>query len=105
MALGNVNPGMVGLGGLSNVMGMGGARGPGPTAMSSSVGPIGGMGQNQMSMANLRSRPLMPAQAATMAAKLRMGNRAAAMFTDEPQCGCTTPYKPAVELPDTWLDW
>ncbi|KAK1307861.1 hypothetical protein QJS10_CPA09g00047 [Acorus calamus] len=82
-----------------------GARGPGPTAMSSSVGPIGGMGQNQMSMANLRSRPLMPAQAATMAAKLRMGNRAAAMFTDEPQCGCTTPYKPAVELPDTWLHW
>ncbi|XP_008800456.2 protein PHYTOCHROME-DEPENDENT LATE-FLOWERING-like isoform X1 [Phoenix dactylifera] len=80
MNMGNMGNNVVGLGGLSNVMGMGGVRG-----ISSPMGPMSGLGNispNQMNLgsasnfsAGLHPGSISHAQAAAIAAKLRMAQQ------------------------------
>ncbi|KAK6914660.1 Spt20-like, SEP domain [Dillenia turbinata] len=92
VGMGNMNNNMVGLGGLGNAMGIGGARAMGATAISAPVGPlsgIGNVGQNPMNLnqvSNISNAlgqqlrgALTPMQAATVA-KLRMVQNQAGML-------------------------
>lgn len=99
MGMGNMGSNMVGLGGIGNVMGMGGPRGMGGTSISAPMGPIPGMGnigQNPINLAQasnisnalsqqIRSGALTAAQAQLLASKLRMTHNRSSNMLAGPQ--------------------
>ncbi|KAL6972514.1 hypothetical protein U1Q18_006830 [Sarracenia purpurea var. burkii] len=94
VGMGNMGNNIVRLGGLGNVMGMGGPRGMGGTAISAAMGTISGLGnvgQNPMNLSQasnisnvisqkLRSGELMPQAQAIMATQLRMAQNRSNML-------------------------